>query len=86
MLNLHKPHYTTWKIAFIVMSYGMDLKEWILAGYPLREGTLLGSFLLWQKVIEQRLTFDEMMGASGVFTNDAGKQFFSGNYNRKMLV
>ena len=46
MLNLHKPHYTTWKIVFIVMSYGMDLKEWILAGYPLREGTLLGSFLL----------------------------------------
>ena len=30
--------------------------------------------------------FDEMMGVSGVFTNDAGKQFSSGNYNRKMLV
>ena len=30
-------------------------KEWILVGYPLTDGTLLGSFLLQQKVIEQSL-------------------------------
>ena len=49
------------------------LKEWILVGYPLTEGTLLGSFLL--------LTFDEIMCVklcSAVYPqmmyNNAGKQ------------
>ena len=85
-MNLHKPHHTTRKIVFL-----RCFKEWILTGYPLREGTLLGSFLLQQKVIEQRLKFDEMMGVklvSGVSTNDAGKQFSTGKrkkYNRKIL-
>ena len=38
----------------------------------LLEGILLHSFLLEQKVIEQKLTFDEMMdaGLSSVLTND----------------
>ena len=39
------------------------LKKWILAAYPLIERTLLGSFLPYQKVIERRLMFDEMIGA-----------------------
>ena len=66
----------------------LSLMEWILASYPLREGTLLGSFLLKQKVIEQRLTFDEIMGVKmgrRVSANDAGKQFSAGMCNRKTL-
>ena len=44
----------------------------------MKKGTLLGSFLVSQKVTKQRLMFDRMMGVnlvSGVFTNDAGKKF-----------
>ena len=39
------------------------LKEWVLVSYPLTERTLFGSFPPQGKVLKQRLTFDEMMGA-----------------------
>ena len=38
-----------------------DVLRNILVGYPLTEGTLLGNFLLYQKIIKQRLIFEEMM-------------------------
>ena len=40
-----------------------DVLRNILVGYPQTEGTLLGNFLLYQKIIKQRLIFDEMMCA-----------------------
>ena len=53
-LNLFKMHLTTYKIVFCCDSLKMDF-NW-LAGQ-----ILFDSFLLEQKFIEQRLTYDEMM-------------------------
>ena len=39
------------------------MSKWILVGYPLTEGALLGSFLLKQRVTDQGLTSNEMIGA-----------------------
>ena len=67
-------------------------KGWILVSQPLSEETLLCIFLPEQKIIEQRLTYDEVMGANlrsvvypQVILNKADKQFSPSKYNWKTL-